>query len=404
MIALAARNVWRHKMRTAMTLAAISAGVAGLILAAGWIEDVYDQLGESLIHSQSGHLQIFRNGYFAAGGGAPEKYLIADPAALRRSLAAMPEIRVLASRLNFSGLLNNGRADLSIVGEGVEPAAEALIGSRLQLVAGRQLEGRDRYGMVLGEGLARALKLKPGERATLLANTPEGALNSVELEVVGVFRSFSKDYDAHALRLPLTAAQELLGSAGANAVVALLARTEDTEALAARLQQGFAADADLEVKTWVQLNEFYRSTVELYQRQFGVLQGIVTIMVLLSVANSVNMSIFERVGEFGTMMAIGNRGARVRRLLLLENLLLGLSGACLGALAGAAAALGLSALGIAMPPLPGTEIGYTAQIRLAPGQIATAAAIGLGATVLAAILPARRVSRLAVVDALRQNL
>jgi putative ABC transport system permease protein len=56
-----------------------------------------------------------------------------------------------------------------------------------------------------------------------------------------------------------------------------------------------------------------------------------------------------------------------------------------------------------MPPPPNADIGYTAQIRLVPSVVASAFAIGLVATVLAAILPALRVARANVVDALRQN-
>ncbi len=47
-------------------------------------------------------------------------------------------------------------------------------------------------------------------------------------------------------------------------------------------------------------------------------------MVLLSVANTVNMSVFERIGEFGTMRALGNRGRQVFALILIESVLLGL--------------------------------------------------------------------------------
>ena len=65
--------------------------------------------------------------------------------------------------------------------------------------------------------------------------------------------------------------------------------------------------AGLEVKTWLELNDFYAKTVKMYDVQFGVLRIIILLMVLLSVVNSVNMSVFERVGEFGTMMALGNR-------------------------------------------------------------------------------------------------
>jgi putative ABC transport system permease protein len=56
-----------------------------------------------------------------------------------------------------------------------------------------------------------------------------------------------------------------------------------------------------------------------------------------------------------------------------------------------------------MPPPPNADIGYTAQIRVVPSVVAGAFAIGVVATVLAAILPALRVARTEVVEALRQN-
>ena len=141
----------------------------------------------------------------------------------------------------------------------------------------------------------------------------------------------------------------------------------------------------------------------MYQRQFGVLQGIILIMVLLSVANSVNMSTYERLGEFGTMRALGNRSSDVVNLLLVESIVLGLVGATAGTLLGIVVALSISAVGIPMPPPPNATVGYTALIRVAPLTVLTAFVVGVVATVLASILPAYRVSRVEVVDALRQN-
>ncbi len=65
-------------------------------------------------------------------------------------------------------------------------------------------------------------------------------------------------------------------------------------------------------------------------------------MVLLSVANSVNMAIYERVGEFGTLMALGNKQADIFRLVLMENILLGLLGATVGVLSGMVLAWAIS--------------------------------------------------------------
>lgn len=155
--------------------------------------------------------------------------------------------------------------------------------------------------------------------------------------------------------------------------------------------------------TWRTLNSFYENTVALYERQFGFLQLIILVLVLLGVANSVNMSAFERVGEFGTMMALGNRRGDIRRLVIVENVLLGMIGGGLGVALGGVSALVLSAIGIEMPPPPNANLGYTAHIRLVPSVLASSFSVGLVATVLASLLPAWRVARIQPVDALRRN-
>jgi putative ABC transport system permease protein len=402
MLKLALRNIVRHKLRTGMTLAAIFFGVIGLILSGGFVQDLYFQLGETLIHSQSGHLQVSMSGFHAKGTRSPERYLIDDPESLRQTLLKQENISDIMARVSFSGLINNGRTDWPIIGEGVEPEKEATLGSHLKITAGRQLSSSDSNGILLGQGVAHALKLRPGDQVTLLLNTAEGALNSLEFIVIGTFQSFSNDFDARAVRIPLAAAQELLETHGANTLVISLRQTEDT-ARVADLLKSLIDQNRFETKTWIELNDFYGSTVALYERQFGVLQLIILILVLLSVANSVNMSAFERVGEFGTMMALGSKPNNVFALITLENILLGALGGAFGVVLGVILALCISAIGIPMPPPPNANIGYVAHIRLSTQDILMAFSVGFGATVLAALVPAWRVSKISVVDALMQN-
>lgn len=401
-LAFALRNVFRQRVRSAATLAAISLGVAGLILASGFVQDIFIQLGEAIIHSQSGHLQVARQGYREGRTRAPESYLIERPDELKAKLAAEPGVQRMLARLGFSGVLNNGKRDLGIVGEGVEPAAEAALGSYLQYIEGRALADGDSDGIVLGQGAARSLGLKAGDRVNLVMSLPQGAVNTLDFEVIGVFQSFSKDFDARAVRIPLAAARQLMDTDAAHVMVVVLERTEDTDGVLAALRGKLEAQG-YEVASWRELSDFYDKTLQLYERQFGVLRLIILLMVLLSVANSVNMTLFERTREFGTMLALGDPPRRVFRLIMTESLLLGLFGAGLGMALGCAAALIVSAIGIPMPPPPNANLGYTAFIRLVPAEVLTAGAIGLVATCLAAIMPARRVSRMLVVDALRQG-
>jgi putative ABC transport system permease protein len=402
LFSLALRNVFRQRTRSAATLAAIAIGVAGLILAGGFVQDIFIQLGEAIIHSQTGHVQITRTGYREGKGRAPEQYLIDRPELLKASLERTPGVALSMARLGFGGVVNNGRRDLGIVGEGIEPTAEADLGTFMRFVEGRALKDSDRDGIVVGQGVAKSLGLKLGDRVNLVITLAAGAVNTLDFEVVGVFQSFSKDFDARAVRIPLESAKLLMDTSSAHLIVLTLKRTEDTAAIVAALRSQLAGKG-LEVTGWSELSDFYGKTVELYDRQFGVLRLIILFMVLLSVVNSINMTLFERTREFGTMLAVGDRPATLFKLIMSESLFLGALGAILGMLFGCLAAIAISAIGIPMPPPPNANLGYTALIRISPDSVVTAGAIGFIATMLATLIPARRSSRLDIVDALRHG-
>jgi putative ABC transport system permease protein len=399
LIRLALRNLLRNRVRTSITLGAILFGVCGLILSGGFVRDIFLQLGEALIHSQSGHAQVGHEAIFSYGSRSPERYLLESPARLRESIAAQPEVKEVMARITFSALLNNGKTDYAIVGDGVEPEAENRLGTHLHLVSGRMLEEGDRSGVMLGEGVARALQLEVGDRATLLANTLHGALNTLDLEVVGVFQTFSKDFDARAIRLSLPATQDLLLTDGVSKFVVVLHETAMTEGFIRRMRQQLTAS--MTVHDWKQLNDFYEKTVDMYNQQFGFLKVMVLLMVCLSVVNTVNMSLMERTWEFGTMRALGNRNRTIAGLILGEAGLLGLLGASLGLALGTVLALVISGVGIPMPPPPNADLSYDAYIRIVPEVLLESWLIGLGATLLAALYPAWRFTRIPIIDALR---
>jgi len=403
MVKFAFRNLFRHKMRTAMTLAAIMLGVAAIVVSGGFVKDIFIQLRDATIHSRLGYLQVNRTGYYELGRRDPFAYLIKEPNALTRELEGLPHVTDVLKRLNFTGLLNNGRTDRSIIGEGVEPAKEARLGTYLTMLEGRQLQEEDAYGVLLGEGVAKSLQLEPGDYATLLVNTAAGAMNVLELQVIGVFRTFSKDYDARAVRLPLTTAQELLDTNAVHSLVFSLDAAQATDSVA-RAVRAALPNSEFEVLTWRQLDDFYRKTVALYQRQFGVLQVIILGIVLLSVSNSVNMTAYERIGEFGTLRALGRRRRYVFGLIVLENTLLGALGASIGVAAGVLLAWSISAVGIPMPPPPNANSGYTAYIRIVPAVLGTAFLVGFIATVLSSLFAARGASGVPIAEALRENM
>ncbi len=138
-------------------------------------------------------------------------------------------------------------------------------------------------------------------------------------------------------------------------------------------------------------------------RQFGVIQGIIGLIIVLSISNTLMMNVMERRGEIGTAMALGLRRSNIQRQFLIEGVILGLLGGVVGALLGSLLGALISWIGIPMPPPPGTEAGYTAQIQNSWRLTADAVILAVGTTMIAGLYPSWRAARMNIVDALRVN-
>jgi putative ABC transport system permease protein len=400
-LGLAARNLRGRPWRGALALATIGGGVVAYLLAAGFIHSIFEEMRESTIHSQLGHIQITRPNYLHEGLGDPYRYLLPRDSG---AVAATGDrgIRTVAPRLAFNGLISKGDATLSFIGEGIDPRREAPITRAITIVGGKDLTDIAGDAVLLGEGLAANLDAGPGDTVVLLATIAGGGVNAVELEVGGVFATISKAYDDTALRAPIDVARRLMRVDGATSWVVLLDRTRDTEASAARLRAALPAK-EFEIIPWSELADFYNKTVELYSRQVGVVRILIALIVVLSISNTMSMAVMERTGEIGTLMAMGVRQRRVLSLFVWEGVLLGIVGGALGVLLGVAMAEIISAIGIPMPPPPGMARGYLGRILISPALALDAFGLALATTLIASVYPAWKASRMNIVDALRHQ-
>ena len=400
-LSLSFRNILRQRRRSAIALAAISFSVIALILVSGFIEWIFWAMREATIKTQLGHIQIVRPGYHDAGKADPYAFLLPDTIPELES-PDKHRIKAIAPRLSFGGLISHGEATLSFIGDGVDPREQAAFELNTQLSAGQSLSDDDPNGIVVGKGLARNLGVGIGDRVVLLANTVTGGVNAVEVTVRGLFTTATKSYDDAALRLPIQTARRLLRTKGSHAWIVLLNDTAQTDPVLEELR-GRLAGQNLEVVPWYVLADFYNKTRVLFTKQIQGIKLIIVIIILLSISNTMTMSVMERVGEIGTAMALGVRRAGINRLFLTEGILLGCAGSLLGLAAGVPLAATISAIGIPMPPPPGMDSGYTGEILLTWDIAIEAMALATGTTLVASILPSWKASRMQIVDALRHN-
>lgn len=399
---LAFRTIIRQRRRSALAISAVVFGVAAMMLTAGFIEWNLWFGRESTIYSQLGHIRIHKPGYLESGLADPFAYLLPDDPQRLRDIESFPLVLTVAPRLSFNGLISHGDSTISFIGEGVAPDREEILSRSVTTVQGNPLSAAETHGIVLGQGLAANLGVKVGDKVVLLVNTATGGVNAVDAQVRGLFATITKAYDDSALRVPITLARQLLRVSGSHAYAVVLDKTENTDVTVAGLRKAFQS-APLEFVPWHQLADFYQKTAELFSRQITVVRIIIAAIIVLSISNSMVMSVMERTSEIGTSMALGFRRRGILRLFLSEGFLLGLMGGLLGLIVALLAAMLISKIGIPMPPPPGMAFGYTAEIRLTWVMAIEALALAVVTTLLASAYPAWKAARMQIVDALRHN-
>lgn len=399
---LAARNLFRQPFRSIIALSAIFFGVVALLLSGGFIEWIFFAMREATVYSRLGHIQVTRES--VDGKRNPSFSLLPDRSPEFTRIASVPGVRLITERLVFSGLISRGENTVPFLGEGVDPKKEESLSRLLHIVKGRGLSEGDTSGVILGQGLAVNLGADVGDQVVLLSTTDSGSINGIEARVRGLFFTVSKQYDDAALRISVTSAKNLLRVSGAHTWVVLLDKTEDTQNVLAALKKQFSQRSqNLRFTPWNELADFYNKTVALYSRQMNVVEMIIALIIVLSIANTMTRTVLERTGEIGTLMALGHRRRKILRLFLAEGLMLGLAGGLLGISIGWLLATAISFVGIPMPPAPGMSTGFSGEIRLTAGLVTTAFVIAVSTTIMASIYPAWKASRLNVVDALRHN-
>jgi putative ABC transport system permease protein len=398
---LAFRNIVRQRRRSLIAIAAIAFGVISLMLAAGYIEWSYWSIREESTTNQIGHIQITKPGYHQDGLSDPFAYLMSGRPAGLKHLAALPQVKDIAPRLTFNGLISHGESTISFIGEGIDPNTDPS-SRNLLVVEGRLLSADDPNGVLLGAGLAANLGVKTGDTIILLSNAATGGINAVEGTVRGLISTSMKDFDDSILRVNIAMARKLLRTEGAHLWVTTLHETEMTDDVMADIKQGAWFD-EVEVKPWSALADYYNKTVELFSRQVSVVKVIIGTIIVLSISNTMTMSVMERTREIGTAMALGVRRRRVLTLFLLEGAVLGLLAGIIGVTLGYGLAALISHIGIPMPAAPGMSRGFIAEIIITPGIAFDALLLAVFTTLAASLYPAWRASQLIIVDALRHN-
>ncbi len=331
MIQLALRNLWRNKIRTAITLAAVAGGLGLIIMSMNLNHVMYQDLIKNGISTIAGHVVVQPRGW-KADPDPTERSLEDGDAIAARVAAASPE-GVVTQRIFLGGLLQSPANSVAVAVTAIKPALEQRVSQWHENISeGEWLKPDDSRGILIGSKVAETLDVRVGNKVVLMAQGKDD-VESKLFRVRGLVSTGSKQMDGVVALVTVEAAQSLLVLPGAVSQVSLhLPSSAGADAATAAISESFAAPADAEVEVlgWKEaVSEVYQFTVT-DRKTNNAFMFLIGIIVAFGIINTILMSVMERIREFGVMLALGTPPTSVRAMIVAEGFFIGAGGALLG--------------------------------------------------------------------------
>ena len=261
-------------------------------------------------------------------------------------------------------------------------------------------------GLIVGQELARALRLVVGDRVTVVS--PRGDLGPTgpipktrPFRIAGIFYSGMYEYDMKHAYIDLGVAQSFLRSEGR--ISGIEVKVEDVErapALATKLASTIGQDG-LRVRDWKMMNQQLFGALALEKLAMFITLGIAILIAGFSVFGTLTLLVQEKRREVGILKAMGTSARGVIRIFVIEGLLIGAAGGLMGLGLGFVLTFAAEHFGIRMNP----EVYYIDKlpVHLDPTEFALVGAATVVVCLAATLFPAYQASRVRPVDALRYD-
>lgn len=380
---------------TSIGVAGVTIGVAALITTLSVMNGFQSDIQKKVVGAQA-HLSVLGD---------------LSPPGLRRLeevLARQPEIRASAPFALGQAILTYQGRSTGILLRGLDPEREFQVNELARSIRQGSWDplrkpGARSPGIVLGEELAKGLGVWPGEEVVLVSPqgvaTPLGLMPKMrKFRVAGLLRTGYYEYDNATGYASLSEAASFFGiQAGASGMQARLARLEDAERVARRLQAelGYAYT----VRSFRQMNQTLFAALKLEKIVMFLILTLIVLVASFNIASNLILLSTEKLRDIGLLKAMGATPGQIRRIFLWEGALIGACGAGLGAALG----LLLCELIERYPlELPG-DIYYLTRVpvHVDATDVLIVACCAFLLTLAATLYPAARAARVNPADAIR---
>ncbi|MBF0440748.1 MAG: ABC transporter permease [Oligoflexales bacterium] len=345
LIKMAFRNIFRNTRRTLFISMIISLGLSALIFMDALMLGTMDNMVGSLTSTLMGEGQIHRRGFLQI---LEVEKTINGHERIIGDLRSSSDIKAFARRVLSYGMVSSPSNSSSVVLYGVDPIEEKSV-SRISLaVTSGTYDCLGGEKMVLiGEKLMKSLEISISDKIIItMVKAGSGEISQDLYRVGGVFKFGADEIDQNLIFANIKDVQRGLGVGENIHEIAFKLngrdRLDNTEnPLWKRL-----SDGENEALSWRGLAPQLDVALEMSSYAIWIVGIILFIIIAFSIMNTLFMSIYERMFEFGILKAIGTRPLSLFSLILLEAFFCGLLSVAMGLVLGYALTYIFSIVGI----------------------------------------------------------
>ncbi len=325
---LAWRNVWRHRRRTLIIVAAMALALGLMMFYDGLITGFNQAIYGNAVQVLGGNIQIHAEGYRLKASQTPLLPLKDDRAAVKAALAD-PRVRSATRRINTGGLASSREGAFAVSITGIEPELEQAVNVAQQhVIAGRNLTAEDGDAIFIGKGLAEAMGVGVGDRITLTGRSAHEQMRKRTMTVVGIYDLGMPDIEKRTVYISLKEAQDLYDLPGQSTEISIVLEQIGQEAeVIAALKPALPG---YEIESFEENFPELRSAIGTKGAVMNLFGVVIVGIAAIGILNLLLMAVYERRREIGILGALGLKPREISLLFILEGTLIGLVGVAAG--------------------------------------------------------------------------
>lgn len=330
LLKLAWRNIWRNKRRSLIVLTSVIVGLVAIIISDGLSNGMIGQMLFNQIDLNISHIQIHKKGF---NNNKVVKNYIPDYKKVEHILKNDPSVKAFSKRVFVTGILSSANNSSGVMIYGIDPSEEA----KVSIVKNSIIEGsyltNNKRDIIIGKKLAEKLEVEVGDKVVAMANTIKGDIGSEVFRIVGIFRTASSEFDKMAIYIPAATEQNMLNVGNKYYEYAVVTKNYNN---VDKVQKDLEAKLgnNYEVLSYKDLLPMLIYQIELYKETMWILNVIIGLALIFGIINSMLMSVFERIREFGVLMSIGMKNSRIYSMIVTEAFIIGIVGTIAGLIIG----------------------------------------------------------------------